>query len=84
MSRFTMSFALISVPTILMLGLQAMGLKPMTFVGKKLFEVGTITFSLLFAYPISAAIFPPTSKICTTQCEPDVEHLEEVYFNKGV
>ena len=83
-----MSFALVSVPTILMLGLNSLGLKPMSIVGKKIFEVSAICASLFFAYPISAAIFPPTSTIPVSECEitecalpPDVE---EVYFEKGV
>lgn len=65
-SRFVMSFAMISGPTIIMLGLNLMGVRPMSLLGKKIFEVGVITASLLFAYPLSAAIYHPTSKICAT------------------
>ena len=65
-SRFVMSFALITGPTMIMLGLNRMGLRPVSLIGKKIFEVGVITGSLSVAYPLSAAIFHPTSKICST------------------
>jgi hypothetical protein len=84
-SRLAMSFTVISMPAIMMLGLNSIGIRPMTMVGKKIFELGVIATTLTFAYPLSAAIFRPISKISAEDCEEDLrDHLEEVYFEKGV
>lgn len=76
---------MISVPAIMMLGLNSVGLRPITLVGKKIFEIGVIASTLTVAYPLSAAIFRPVSRISADACEIDLRHpVEEVYFDKGV
>lgn len=54
-------------------------------VGRKIFELGVIATTLTFAYPLSAAIYRPISKLSAEDCEEDLQHpVEEVYFAKGV
>ena len=80
-----MSFTVISAPALMMLGLNSLGLRPVTMVGKKIFELGVIATTLTFAYPLSAAIFRPISTLPAEHCEEDLtHHVEEVYFEKGV
>ena len=73
-SRFAMSFACVSMPTMLVLGLRLTGIRPGTIIGKYILELCSIGACLSFAYPISAAIFPPISKI-------KVKKLEKTFTN---
>ena len=76
---------MISGPAIVMLGLNAIGLRPMSMVGKKIFELTVIASTLTVAYPLSAAIFRPISTISPDECEIDLKsEVEEVFFEKGV
>ena len=61
--RFAMSFTCVSMPTLVVLGLQNVGLKPQTQILKILMEILCIGGCLSVAYPLSAALFGPIQRI---------------------
>lgn len=77
-----MSFACTSVPVLVMLGFNALGIRPSSVIAKKIFEVASVSLALGMAFPISAAIFHPTSKLSADGHDLD-HHNREVYFAKG-
>lgn len=58
-----MSFACVSMPTMIVLGLRVFGLRPSTLMGTYFLELCSVGACLTIAYPLGAAIFPNINKI---------------------
>ena len=81
-SRFIMSFTCVTMPTLVVLGLQHMGLRPSAQIAKLAIEILSIGGCLSIAYPLSAAIFSPIQKVDAKKSEAEFEKHDDLYFEK--
>ena len=82
-SRVGLNFITLLIPTMMMMGIGASGLRPKNKVGKSIMDVGCVAAGLWVGLPASVALFPNLQKVKGTQCEEQFHKNEFIYYNRG-